>query len=114
MLLGKLCDEGCGAWFEHKKVTIYDKNGKELIQGPRDPTTKLWKLNIGETKLCNIVHQLKSIQNMCQNMYEALFCPAKSTLQNAIKNNFLSGLSYMNDPKNFRYIEETDATNGYR
>ena len=49
-------------------------------------------------------------QNMCRFMYEALFCPALSTLQHAIKNNFLSGFPYINDPKKFRYIKETDAT----
>ena len=43
-------------------------------------------------------------------MYETLFCPAKSTLQNAIKNNFLSEFPYINGPKNFKYIEEIDAT----
>jgi len=72
--------------------------------------TKLWKLNIGETEMCNNIHQLKNVQNMVQFVYEALFCPALSTLQHAIKNNFLSAFPYINDPKSFWYITETDAT----
>ena len=99
--IGKLCDEGCGAWFEKDKVTIYNAEGKELLHGPQDHATKLWKLNIGETEMCNNIHQLKNVQNMVQFVYEALFCPALSTLQHAIKNNFLSAFPYINDPKSF-------------
>ena len=61
--IGKLCDAGCGAWFDKDKVTVYDKEGKELIQGPRDHNTKLWRLNISETNMCNNIHQLKSIKH---------------------------------------------------
>jgi hypothetical protein len=41
-----LCDHGCTATFDEEHVTI-TKNNKLILQGPRDPRTRLWKIALG-------------------------------------------------------------------
>jgi hypothetical protein len=41
-----LCDHGCTATFDEEHVTI-TKNNKLILQGPRDPRTRLWKIAVG-------------------------------------------------------------------
>ena len=47
--IAQLCDGGCTAIFNNKKCYIL-YNGKLLLSGPRDPTTKLWRIPI-KTKI---------------------------------------------------------------
>ena len=44
--IGQLCDNGCKAIFQQTKVTINNKNNQTVLEGPRDPVTKLWTVNI--------------------------------------------------------------------
>ena len=44
--IGQLCDNGCEAIFQPTKVTIKNKNNQTVLEGPRDPVTKLWTINI--------------------------------------------------------------------
>ena len=40
--IGTLCDNNCIAFFDEKRVTIYDKTTRQIvIQGHRDPSTTL-------------------------------------------------------------------------
>ena len=44
--IGQLYDNGCEAIFQQTKVTIKNKHNQTVLEGPRDPVTKLWTVNI--------------------------------------------------------------------
>ena len=47
--IGTLCDNNCIAFFDEKRVTIYDKSTRQIVmQGHRDPHTTLYMINMAE------------------------------------------------------------------
>jgi hypothetical protein len=44
--VGQLCDEGYRVTFQRDTVTICNSEHSELLHGPRDETTDLWRINL--------------------------------------------------------------------
>jgi hypothetical protein len=44
--IGQFCDVGCSAVFTKTNVTISDSNNQIVLQGNRDPQTKLWMMPV--------------------------------------------------------------------
>jgi hypothetical protein len=66
--IGQLCDEGYIVTFKHTAVTICNPDNCQILSGPRDLNTDLWRINLKQTnshipepiannvyELCNIV-----------------------------------------------------------
>jgi hypothetical protein len=49
LLLGQLYDEGYIVTFRQDKVTICNSDNSELLSGPRDEITGLWRINLKHT-----------------------------------------------------------------
>jgi hypothetical protein len=93
--LGQLCDNGCIVTFTHDQVTV-TKNQKCVMQGSRDPKSRLWRVNLNQKSeiheiQCNHAHDNNNQKDLINYLHDACFSPVKSTWITAIKNgNFLS------------------------
>jgi hypothetical protein len=47
--VGKLCDEGYKVTFKQAAVTICDSGNSQILSGPRDLNTSLWRINFKQT-----------------------------------------------------------------
>jgi hypothetical protein len=47
--VGQLCDEGCIVNFKHASVTICDTQKSQIMNGPRDLDTGLWRIYLKQT-----------------------------------------------------------------
>jgi hypothetical protein len=98
----QFCDNGCEVTFTKKacKVTI---EGKTVLEGPRDPHTKLWHLPINPTvaqttdptstpqqghtdHIAMNAYTMPTKQQAIKYMHQTLFCPPIPTLIAAIEN----------------------------
>jgi hypothetical protein len=61
--VGHLCDEGYIVTFKQDTVTIYNSGSSQILSGPRDVNTGLWRINLKQTNN----HIPKPIAN---NLYE--------------------------------------------
>jgi hypothetical protein len=61
--VGKLCDKGYIVTFKQDEVTICDSRDSQILSGPRDLNTGLWRINLKQTNN----HKPKPITN---NVYE--------------------------------------------
>ena len=98
--IGTLCDNNCIAFFDEKRVTIYDKTTRQIVmQVHRDPRTTLYMINmtaplksmteqhIPDTFRSNHVYEAKSKQELTLFYHAACFSPTKRTFVDAIKRN---------------------------
>jgi hypothetical protein len=49
LLVGQLCDEGYIVTLENASVTIYDSQKSQILNGPRELDTGLWRINLKQT-----------------------------------------------------------------
>jgi hypothetical protein len=61
--VGQLCDEGYIVTFKQDTVTICDSGNSQILSGPRDLNTGLWRINVRQ----NNNHKPEPIAN---NVYE--------------------------------------------
>jgi hypothetical protein len=47
--VGQLCDEGYIVTFKQDEVTICDSGKSQILSGPRDLNTGLWRINLRQT-----------------------------------------------------------------
>jgi hypothetical protein len=64
--VGQLCDEGYIVTFKHASVTICDSKKSQILSGPRDLNTRLWRINLKQTNnhitdpIANNVYELSN------------------------------------------------------
>jgi hypothetical protein len=64
--VGKLCDEGYIVTFKQVTVTICDSEKSQILSGPRDLNTGLWRINLKQTNnhipepISNNVYELRN------------------------------------------------------
>ena len=84
--ISKLCDDGCTATF-NKNNCVIKQYGKTILQGPRDPLTTLWRINLPSTshnttsKGENLVFNLETLtsqSDIIHFLHAALFSPTKT------------------------------------
>jgi hypothetical protein len=79
--IGRICDADCTAMFEKTKVTILHNN-KEILAGPRDYTTGLWRLPLEQNTValqCNNVYESSTIAEQMQYLHASALSPVVST-----------------------------------
>jgi hypothetical protein len=57
--VGQLCDEGYIFTFKQAAVTICDSENSQIMSGPRDLNTSLWRINLKQTN----THKPEPIEN---------------------------------------------------
>jgi hypothetical protein len=108
--IGKLCDAGCTAEFDNTKV-IVKFNNKNIIEGPRDTRTGLWRIPMtsppstpNTTQQCNSAYTTQSIPELIKFLHATAFSPTKMTWLKAIKKGFYQswpGITYEAVNKHF-------------
>ena len=89
--IGQMCDAGCTVHFNAKEVSITSPDGK-TIHGERNADTKLWKIPLPPIKLgqSNAAIGMPTTADRIAFTHAALFLPALSTLEQALKRGFLT------------------------
>jgi hypothetical protein len=122
----QFCDNGCEVTFTKKlcKVTIA---GTTVLEGPRDPQTKLWHLPINPTKNSHSIPAIPSTkrtnahvaltaytmptkQQALKYMHQTLFCPPIPTLIAAIENDQLKTFPHLTVENVRKHLEPSTAT----
>jgi len=91
--IGQLCDAGCDVNLTASAITVYFQN-RIVLTGKRTPTTRLWQFDLPSTST-RIGHAMAAIGSatpaqLVAFAHAALFSPALSTLEKALKRGFLT------------------------
>jgi hypothetical protein len=93
--VGQLCDEGYIVTFKQAAVTICDSENSQILSGPQDLNTGLWRINLKQTNnhkpetIANNVYELRNTGALVQYLHKALFSPTKSAMLQAFKDGHL-------------------------
>jgi hypothetical protein len=93
--VGQLCDEGYIVTFKQAAVTICDPGNSQILSGPRDLNTGLWRINLKQTNnhipepIANNVYELRNKGALVHYLHKALFSPMKSAMLQAVKDGHL-------------------------
>jgi hypothetical protein len=93
--VGQLCDEGYIVTFKQDTVTICDSGDSQILSGPRDLNTGLWRINFKQTNnhipepIANNVYELRNTGALVHYLHKALFSPTKSAMLQAVKDGHL-------------------------
>jgi hypothetical protein len=92
---GQLCDEGYIVTFKQASVTICDSEKSQILSGPRDLNTGLWRINLKQTNnhtpepIANNVCEVRNTVALVHYLHKALFSPTKSAMLQAVKDGHL-------------------------
>jgi hypothetical protein len=76
-------------------VTICDSDNSQILSGPRDLSTALWRINLKQTNnhipepIANNVYELRSTGAVVHYLHKALISPTKSAMLQAVKERHL-------------------------
>jgi hypothetical protein len=93
--VGRLCDKGYIITFKQETVTICDSKNSQILSGPRDLNTSLWRINSRQTRnhnpdpIANNVYALRNTGALVHYLQKALFSPTKSAMLQAVKDRHL-------------------------
>jgi hypothetical protein len=93
--VGQLCDEGYKVTFKQAAVTICDSGDSQILSGPRDLNTGLWRINLKQTNnhkpkpIENNVYELRNTGALVHYLHKSLFIPTKSAMLQAVKEGHL-------------------------
>jgi hypothetical protein len=114
--VGQLCDEGYIVTFKHASVTICDSEKSQILSGPRDLNTGLWRINLKQTNkhkpepIANNVYELRNTGALVHYFHKALLSPTKSAMLQAVKDEHLiTWPGLMEDAIN-KHLKLTPAT----
>jgi hypothetical protein len=89
--VGESCDEGYIVTFKQASVTICDSEKSQILSGPRDLITGLWRINLKQTNnhipepISNNVYELRNTGALVHYLHKSLFSPTKSAMLQAVK-----------------------------
>jgi hypothetical protein len=84
--VGQLCEEGYIVTFKQASVTICDSEKSQILSGPRDLNTGLWRINLKQTvkhihePIANNVYELRNTGASVHYLHKSLFSPTKSAI----------------------------------
>jgi hypothetical protein len=91
----QLCNEGYIVTFKRAAVTICDPDNSQILSGPRDSNTGLWRINLKHINshtpepIANNVYELRNTEALVHYWHKALFGPTKSAMLQAVKDGHL-------------------------
>jgi hypothetical protein len=114
--VGQLCDEGYIVTFKQAAVTICDSKNSQILSGPRDSNTGLWRINLKQTNnnmpepIANNVYELRNTGALVHYLHKALFSPTKSAMLQAVKDGHLITRSVLTEDAINNHLKLTPAT----
>jgi hypothetical protein len=91
----QVCNKGYIATFKNASVTVCNSQKFQILSGPRDLDTGLWRINLRQDNqqlhhpVANNVYELRITGALVHYLHKALFSPTKSALLQAVKNGHL-------------------------
>jgi hypothetical protein len=114
--VGKLCDEGYIVTFKHASVTVCNSQKSQILNGPRDLDTGLWRINLKQDNnhipepISNNVYELRNTGALVHYLHKALFSPTKSALLQAFKDGHLITWPSLTEDAIHKHLKLTPAT----
>jgi hypothetical protein len=93
--VGQLCDEGYIITFKQASVTICDSEKSQILSGPRDLNTGLWRINLKQTNnhipepIANNVYELRNTGDLVHYFHKSLSSPTESAMLQVVKDGHL-------------------------
>jgi hypothetical protein len=112
----QLCDEGYIVTFKQASVTICDSEKSQILSGPRDDTTGLWRINLKQTNnhipdpIANNMYELRNTGALVHYLNKALFSPTKSAMLQAVKYGHLLTWPSLTEDAINKHLKLTPAT----
>jgi hypothetical protein len=113
---GQLCDEGYIVTFKQETVTICDSGNSQILSGPRDLNTGLWRISLRQTNnhkpesIENNVYELRNTGALVHYFHKALFSPTKSAMLQAVKDGHLITWSGLTEDAINKHLKLTPTT----
>jgi hypothetical protein len=114
--VGQLCDEGYIVTFKQASVTICDSEKSQILSGPRELNTGLWRINLKQTNnhipypIENNVYELRSTGALVHYLHKALCSPTKSAMLQAVKDGHLIIWPGLTEDAIIKHLKLTPAT----
>jgi hypothetical protein len=114
--VGQLCDEGYIVTFKQDTVTICNSGNSQILSGPRDLNTGLWRINLKQTHkhipdtIANNVYELRNTGALVHYLHKALFSPKKSAMLQAVKDGHLITWPGLTEDAINKHLKMTPAT----
>jgi hypothetical protein len=114
--VGQLCNEGYIVTFKHASVTICNSQKSQILNGPRDLDTGLWRINLKQNNnhitepIANNVSELRNTGALVHYLHKALFSPTKSALLQAVKDGHLITWPGLTEDAIHKHLKLTPAT----
>jgi hypothetical protein len=114
--IGKLCDKGYIFTLKQDTVTICNSRSSQILSGPRDVNTGLWRINLRTTNnhkpepISNNVYELSNTGALVHYLHKALFSPTKSAMLQAVKDGHLITWPGLTEDAINKYLKLTPAT----
>jgi hypothetical protein len=114
--VGQLFDEGYIVTFKHASVTIYNSAKSQILNGPRDLDTGLWRINLKQTNnhipepILNNVYELRNTGALVHYLHKALFSQTKSAKLQAVKDGHLITWPGLTEDAVNKHLKLTPAT----
>jgi hypothetical protein len=114
--VGQLYDEGYIVTFKQASVTICDSEKSQILSGPRDLNTGLWRINLKQTNnhipepIANNLYELRSTGALVHNLHKALCSPTKSAMLQAVKDGHLITWPGLKEDAIKKHLKLTPAT----
>jgi hypothetical protein len=114
--VGQLCDKGFLVTFKQDAVTICDSENSQILSGPRDLNTGLWRINLKQTNnhkpepISNNMYELRNTGAVVHYFHKALFSPTTSAMLQAVKDGHLVTWPGLTEDAINKYLKLTLAT----
>jgi hypothetical protein len=112
----KLCDEGYIVTFKRAAVTICDPDNSQILSGPRDSNTGLWRINLKHTNshipepIANNMYELCNTGALFHYLHKALFSQTKYVMLQAVKDGHLITWPGLTEDAIKKHLKMTPAT----
>jgi hypothetical protein len=114
--VGQLRDEGYIVTFKQATVTICDSRNSQILSGPQDLNTGLWRINFKQTNnhipdtIANNVYELRNTGALVHYLHKALFSPTKSAMLQSVKDGHLVTWPGLTEDAINKHLKLTPAT----
>jgi hypothetical protein len=114
--VGQLCNEGYIVTFNNASVTVCNSQEFQILSGPRDLDTGLWRINLRQDNqhvhqaVENNVYELRNTGALVHYLHKALFSPTKYALLQAVKNGHLVTWPGLTEDAIHKHLKLTPAT----
>jgi hypothetical protein len=114
--VGQLCNEGYIVTFKNASVTVCNSQEFQILSGPRDLDTGLWRINLRQDNqqvhqsVSNNVYELRNKGALVHYLHKSLSIPTKSALLQAVKNGHLVTWPGLTEDAIHKHLKLTPVT----